>query len=174
MEVIKQGFEVYTLTGGGYNKRHVHGYAWTKDEAHAIGKATKNHFYVGAVHLIKINGRWHRISVLPIEINGDSSTAPISRIELNDLPIRFTPAIFVQLRGAKPLKLALDLEKAINTIAELPRTKEPCKLYTLRTGGNLPLSFTVKDLHHDEATQQKVFAWLKHEIDFRKAQGETE
>ena len=172
--MIKQGYEVYTLTGGGYNRRHVHGYAWSKGDANDIGRATKNHFYVGAVHLIEINGRWHRVTVLPIDIPGDHSKAPVSRIELNDLPRKFTPAIFVQVKEAKPINLSLSLEKAINTIAALPRTKDACKLYTLRTGGNLPLSFTVKDLYHDEATQEKVVAWLKHEIEFRKSQGETE
>lgn len=169
--MIKQGYEVYSLTQGGYNKRHMHGYAWSKSAAHAIGKATKGHFVVGAIHLIEINGRWHRIAVLPTEIEGDPEQAEVSRIELNDIPTKFIPSMFVQVKSAKSVRLALNLERAINTIALISK-KETCKLYTLRTGGKLPLSFTVASLHDDEATQERVFGWLRHEIEFRKSQGE--
>lgn len=170
---IRQAYEVYTIPSGfGYNKRHVHGYGWTKDEAHAIGRGLGQSYQVGGIHVIQVDGRWHRIAVLPVDIAGDAGQAPISRIARGDIPKQFIPAMFMQVEAEKPIRLPRDLEKAINTMAEAVRGNQECKLFTIRKGGPLPILFKGKALLNNEAIQLQIFEWLKNEIEFRQSQGE--
>lgn len=169
--MIKQAFEVYTLVGGGYNKRLLHGYAWSKGEADIVGgRSTQSgqRYHVGSVHLIKLNGQWHRVNVHPVtSVYGDESKAEISRIELNDIPARKIPSILVRCTGNDPVRIPLNLEKAINVIAGIP-CRDKLILYTNRNAGPMPLTFTSAQLREDEVVQEKVVKWLIHEIDFRK------
>lgn len=173
--MIKQAYEVYTIPSGfGYSKRHVHGYGWTKEEANTIGRTLGQRYQVGGIHVIEVDGRWHRIAVLPIDIVGNHGDAPISRIERGDIPYRFIPAMFLQVESGKPVRLPRDLEKAIDLIAvTVPATKD-CKLFTVRKGGSLPVPFKGGDLFNKEATQQAIYEWLKVEIEFRQSQGESQ
>lgn len=172
-QTILQAYEVYSLVGGGYNKRHLHGYAWTKTDAQTIADTVHpRRYYIGVVHLIKIGDLWHRVHVVPIDsIAGDVAQAENSRILAADTPKRFIPGINFQIGETPPRRLGLDLETAINTLAEYPKDSE-CKLYTLRTGGRLPITFRIRDLSLSEHTQKLVVTWLRHEIDFRISQGE--
>jgi hypothetical protein len=169
---ILQAYEIYSLVGGGYNRRHLHGYAWTKDEAQFIADALRpRRYHIGAVHLIELHGRWHRINVIPVEeVAGSLEAAQDSRLVAQDIPPRHIPGINYQIEESAPRRLGLDFEKAINTLAECdPDSK--CKLYTFRTGGKLPMSFRVRDLLLSEHTQMQVAEWLNHEIQFRLNQG---
>jgi hypothetical protein len=173
---IKQAYEVYTIPSGfGYSKRHVHGYGWTKDEAHAVGRKLGQKYQIGGIHVIQVDNRWHRIAVLPIEIDGDHGEAPISRIARGDLPKKFIPAMFLQVESDKPIRLPRDLEKAIDSIAcNVSKGEKQCKLFTIRQGGPLPVEFKGRQLFTDEIIQHQIFNWLKSEIEFRHSQGETE
>lgn len=170
---VRQAYEVYSLVGGGYAKRHVHGYAWTHDDAETIAtRVTPRRAYTGIIHVVQINGNWHRISVLPIpDVKGNIEHAAPSRIELGNLPTRVIPGMFAQIGERDPIRLGLDIESNVNTIAEQPKA-ESCKLYTTRMGGELPLVFNVAELHSSEVRQAAVFAWLQAEINYRKSQGE--
>lgn len=175
--MIKQAFEVYTTPSGfGYNKRHVHGYGWTKEEARGIGRTLGQNYQIGGIHVIQVGDRWHRIAVLPVDIKGDHGTAPPSRIVRGDIPKKFIPAMFVQVASDKPVRLPRDLEKAIDLVAHtIHKGKDKdreCKLFTVRMGGPLPVLFKGRELLNDESVQQDVYLWLKGEIEFRKSQGE--
>lgn len=170
---IKQAYEVYSLVGGGYGKRHLHGYAWTRLGAQSLAVAAvgQGRYHIGMVHLIKVGSRWHRIHVIPVEsIEGDVVEAENSRIIEDENPLRFLPAINFQIDGCPPRRVNLDLEKAIDTLVGHDPDSE-CRLYTLRTGGKLPLIFKVRELKLSEHTQRRVVEWLNHEINFRISQG---
>lgn len=167
---IKQAYEIYSLVGGGYNKRHLHGYAWTKDAAQTLANTVSpRRYHIGAVHVIEVNGRWHRIHVIPVEgLIGDFEAALDSRLVEGDIPNRLVPSISFQIDALEPRRLGLDFERAIDTMAGYAH-ECTCKLYTLRTGGLMPLTFKVRDLLLSEHTQQKVAEWLQYEIEFRKS-----
>lgn len=167
---IKTAYEVYSLIGGGYNKRHLHGYAWTKEDAEAVAATVSpRRYYVGAIHVVEINGSWHRINVTPIEgLIGDVSKAQTSRLLSGETVPRSIPSINFQIDDAPPRRLGLDFEYAIDMMASYSENSK-CRLYTLRTGGKLPMSFRVRDLLMSSHTQQQVSDWLSHEINFRLA-----
>lgn len=172
--MIKQVHEVYSLVGGGYNKRHVHGYAWTKALAQKLADTlAPRRYYIGVIHVMKVNGNWHRLAVLPIgDVLGNPDEAEESRIAVGDLPVRATPGMFFQINGREPVRLGLDIEKSINLLASYHKTQS-CKLYTLRTGGMLPITFNIGELLASETRQSEIFFWLKHEIEFRKNKGDA-
>lgn len=166
---IKQAYEVYSLIGGGYNKRQVHGYAWTKEGADIVGgRSTDARYHVGSVHLAKVNNQWHRINVFPVEfVYGDETGAKTSHVGVNP-DARRTPAMFVVAEdGQQPFRLTHDLEKAINIIAGV-RSEAMLKLYTYRVGGAAPLNFTRTQLMEDPKIQEKIVRWLNYEIEARK------
>ncbi len=169
---IKTAYEVYSLQGGGrgYGKRLIHGYAWTENDAHVIGKRNRIEgfrYHVNVIHLVEVDGLWHRINVQPVvDIEGNESQAEISRIAKGDFPKAILPAIYVQAEDFVPDKLPLDLEKAINKLAALPKDKW-IRLYTQRAYGPKPLVFTSNLLLNDERVQMEVATWLKTEIDLR-------
>lgn len=169
---IKQAYEVYSLVGGGYNKRHLHGYAWTKDAAQQIADNVRpRRYHIGVVHLIEVNSRWHRIHVIPVDsLAGRVEDAEDSRLMVSDLPERFVPSINYQIDDGQARRLGLDFEKAIDTLAAHDKECK-CKLYTLRTGGRLPITFRIRDLLLSEHTQMLVAEWLSHEIQFRLSEG---
>jgi hypothetical protein len=166
--IIKQAFEVYSLVGGGYNKRHLHGYAWTKERAQQIGDGVRpRRYHIGAIHVIRIGDNWHRVHVLPIEgLDEDSSQAQVSRLAEGELPERMIPSINFQIDDNLPRRVPLDFERAVDAIAGHSKDSK-CKLYTLRTGGMLPITFKIRDLVLNEHTQTQVSKWLQHEINFR-------
>ena len=172
---IKQAYEVYSLTGGGYNKRHLHGYAWTKADAKALAlEVSPKRYHIGVVHLVEVNGRWHRVNVHPIdEVIGNVEEAETSRIELDNLPARPIPGIWIQLETFQPQRLGLNIEKAIDLIA-LKSEQRTCRLYTLRTGGLLPVTFKIADFLKSSKLQEQIFFWLKHEIEYRTSRGEQD
>lgn len=173
--MIKQAYEVYTIPSGfGYSRRHVHGYGWTKDEANKIGRSLGVKYQVGGIHVVQVDGRWHRIAVLPVDIDGDHGQAPISRIARGDIPQRFIPAMFMQVENEKPIRLPRDIEKALDTMAEAAKSTKECKLFTIRRGGLLPVVFKGADLFKDEGVQLAVYEWLSKEIEFRNQQGEKD
>lgn len=164
---VKQAYEVYSLNGGGYNKRLVHGYAWTKEGADFVGSRVGTRYDVGVVHLIKVNARWHRLNVHPVEgVHGDLQTAETSRIETGDLPERKIPSIHLRVGNREPLRLPLNLEKAIDIVAGVHCT-DPFTLYSYRAGGLLPITFFINELRNEEKTQRMIFEWLKTEIEIR-------
>lgn len=173
--MIKQAYEVYTIPSGfGYNKRHVHGYGWTKEEAHAVGRSLGQSYQIGGIHVIQVDGRWHRIAVIPIDIAGDADQAGASRIERGDIPRQFIPAMFMQVEAEKPIRLPRNLEKAIDVMAKAVKGNKECKLFTIRKGGPMPIPFKGQELLKNETVQFQVFAWLRTEIEFRTSQGEVE
>jgi hypothetical protein len=167
--VIKQAHEVYSLTGSGWTKRQIHGYAWTYDGAKAIAdKVEKRVAHIGVVHLIEVNGRLHKINVIPVDkVDGDIEQAEVSRIELNDIPTKTVPAVYVHVQGTRPRRLGNDLERALNFLGMQDR-KMRCKLYTLRTRGLTPIEFLLDDLHEDPKVQESVYRWIEHEMEARK------
>lgn len=171
--MIKQCFEVYSLVGEGYNRRQIHGYGWTRDDADIVGKfavtSSGQRYHVSGIHVIEINGRWHRVNATPIsDITGTHEDAPASRIELGDLPKPNIPSIFISNDGTgKPLKVGITIEKAIDLIAGVYCTP-PVTLYSPRTGSEPGISFLTRDLREDEATQIRVYNWLKTEIEARQ------
>jgi hypothetical protein len=163
---IKQAYEIYSTLVAGYNKRQVHGYSWNKEDAAKIARDRPGCF-IGSIHLAKVNGRWHRISVLPTEnISGNPDEAQDSRISDDNLPIRNTPGMFIQVDNKSPVRLGLDIEKSINLLATV--TGSSVRLFTLRRGGPSPISFKPADLLHSDALQERVYFWLKNEISHRR------
>lgn len=172
--MIKQAFEVYSLIGGGYNKRHLHGYGWTRADANAIADRCNSRTHIGVVHLIQINDRWHRVNVMPVEeVKGNPEYAVLSRIGDDNPPPKLTPAIFMQIDQKRPKRLGLNIDKAISFMAENPMNST-IRLSTLRMGGSLPITFTVWELHENETVQERVWNWLKTEINFRKENNEDQ
>lgn len=173
--MIMQAYEVFSLVGGGYAKRQIHGHAWTREKAQEIADTVMPRRYeIGPIHLIRVEDRWHRIAVLPVPaVLGDLADAQISRIAKGDIPVRATPGMFFVVGDRAAVRLGLNIEKNIDRIASYAGT-ETCKLYTLRIGGRLPLLFKGEELRNVEARQEEIFNWLHHEIEFRKAQGEAD
>lgn len=166
---IKQAYEIYSLIGGGYNKRQVHGYAWSKEGKDGATAIAHKHTgcYIGSIHLAMVNGRWHRISVLPTEnVRGNPDHAEDSRIADDNLPTRNTPGMFVQTDTRHPVRLGLDIVKSLNMISTMD--SPDVRLFTLRTGGPSPLSFRSEDFLNSEALQERVYKWLESEINFRR------
>jgi hypothetical protein len=148
----------------------LHGYAWTPEAAEELAKSIPTKTYISDVHLIEINGQWHRVNVLPAtNIFGDLDKAQPSRIETEDIPKRMIPAMFIQRGNDAPKRLSLNLDKALETIAGLGSNREGSmfKLFTYRTGGALPEAFLMRDLFNDTKVQERVYRWLESEINAR-------
>lgn len=169
---ILHAYEVYSLIGGGYSRRQVHGYAWTKADAELIGRNSSGEtgrYHVGSVHLIEVNGSWHRVQVNPIDdVVGDPDSAEMSRIVDGSMIERRHPAILFKVPGQKDRRLGLNLEQAIDKMAAV-HTLGELKLYTMRSGAKPALYFTAQQLREDAATQQNIVEWLRNEIDVRLA-----
>lgn len=168
---IKQAFEVYSVVGRGYNLRDTKGYAWTPEAARAIAQRHLNEeVETSIINLIKIGDNWHRVHVIPIAdtaIEGDIEIATNSRIESGDFPDEIIPAMYLEMKGRKRMRLPRKIDKALGYIERLPKTMD-CRLYTLRRGAPPGPSFYVWELFEKEEVQRLVWDWLNHEHKVRQ------
>lgn len=167
---IKQAFEVFTIERG-YGDRRVHGYAWTKEDAHAIAIESRAFRHVNSVHLVEVNGRWHRLNVTPVdEVRGDIDDAVDSRILGNDFPTPHVPGIFFVRNGVRN-KLVLDVDRALDFIIKSVTPGDACVLTTRRSKGVEPMVFD-DGIFYDQSLVQRIRSWLEYEVKARKPEKE--
>lgn len=78
-------YEVFCMDRSvSYKNREVKAICWSRDDANAIKDTARRFLHVSVIHVIKIDGKWYRVSVTPLDkIIGDPETAKLSRIDPN-------------------------------------------------------------------------------------------
>ena len=77
----KVAYEVYRVhpdPAQAYRHRKHITYCWTKDEAHKLIQVHQAHY--NPIHVIKLDDKWHRINVQPLDIEGNFEISKSSNL----------------------------------------------------------------------------------------------
>lgn len=74
-------YEVFAMGTSKYHRRLIHDIVWTKNEAKQLAAHRKCLY--GPIHVIQIDGRWHRVYVTELQIEGKPTNAELSHLVPN-------------------------------------------------------------------------------------------